>query len=200
MSKKTKGLFDRLIEMEKEGLDSERLNARLFSEFGEECAPVVIDSTGFTRVTQKYGISKFLSLIAKLRQVSSEIFEEHQVIDYRYFADNIFAEFPSVDMAVQAIFKLHHFYDKNQQQLFDKNDNFGVCAGVGWGTLLRSLNEGVYGDEMNLSSKLGEDTANRGETLLTDSGYRQLPQKDEYQTEVRNIVISGVNITYYAIS
>ncbi|MDA3862248.1 MAG: hypothetical protein PF689_00095 [Deltaproteobacteria bacterium] len=199
MSEKSSGLFDRIIELETKGVASGEINAKLFSEFGEECAPVVIDSTGFTRVTKKYGISKFLSLIANLRKNSTRIFAEHHVIANRYFDDNLFAEFPSVDLAVKAILELHDFYDNNQQQLFDKNDNFGVCAGLGWGRLLRSLNEGVYGNEMNLASKLGEDTADRGETLLTASAYRQLSNKDKYRADIRNILISGVNIDYYAI-
>lgn len=76
---------------------------------------------------------------------------------------------------------------------------FGVCMGIGFGDVLRSRSEGVFGNEMNLASKPGEDLAGKGEVLLTESAYQEI--SEEYRTDViaRKANISGVELSYYII-
>ena len=45
---------------------------------------------------------------------------------------------------------------------------YRVCIGIGYGELLHAGEEGYYGDQMNLASKLGEDIAEGAETLVTN--------------------------------
>ncbi len=47
-----------------------------------------------------------------------------------------------------------------------------------FGDVLRSLSEGVFGNEMNLASKLGEDLAGNGEILLTESAYQEISDEN----------------------
>src|SRR5256886_5385868 len=47
---------------------------------------------------------------------------------------------------------------------FDMHGEFGI----GYGEILVIENEDIFGSEVNLASKLGEDLAQRGEILLTD--------------------------------
>jgi hypothetical protein len=56
----------------------------------------------------------------------------------------------------------------------------------------------VYGHEMNLASKLGEDIAGGGEVLLTEAAHARLPV-GERQAERLETTVSNLTIGYYRI-
>lgn len=180
-----------------ENLSNEELQKRLNQEFSETCAILVLDSTGFTRVTQKYGIPRFLTYIYQLRKVGTAICQKHKAISWRFYADNMFAEFHNIEQAVTASLEIHQHFNENPIPMTSNEDLFGGCIGIGYGKVLRSQYEGVYGDEMNLASKLGEDTAERGQTLLTQAAWDALEKKERFQVKEEQIRISGVDIKIY---
>ena len=195
---------DRLFEATdyciKQKMGKEETQEYLFERFGEISAPLVLDSTGFTRVTDLKGIPFFLSLVQILRTVGETVFKKHNAINYRFAADNLFAEFSSVDSAVSAAFEIHKYFEDNHYELTGKDDLFGCSIGIGWGPLLRSDYEGVFGDEMNRASKLGEDIAKRGQTFITESAYENISTREELVIEPVNEEISGIKLNYYSIS
>ena len=73
-----------------------------------------------------------------------------------------------------------------------------VCIGIGYGKVLRGGAAGVFGDEMNLASKLGEDTAEGGETLLTKNAYARVKKVSSVRFEEKRVAISGNDIRFYA--
>ena len=198
--KKTDTLFDTIGELSLLGISVEEMDRELHKRYGEKCAVLVLDSTGFTRVTKSLGTAFFLSIVQKMRRVCVDIFKENKVIDWRNFADNMFAEFSTVDLALDAALSIHHHFDKNPINLMNEEDLFGACIGIGFGEMLRSENEGVYGNEMNLASKLGEDTAKRGETLLTQAAHDALSHPENFIIEPRRLEISGVDAPIYLVS
>jgi len=48
------------------------------------------------------------------------------------------------------------------------------CIGIGFGPIYAIGPNHAMGDEMNRASKLGEDTARGGETLVTEDAYATL--------------------------
>jgi len=78
-----------------------------------------------------------------------------------------------------------------------ETEPFGVCIGIGYGRMLLSGREGVFGAEMNLASKLGEDTAEPHEILLTTAAYEALSTQRRSGFEERFIGISGNAIPFY---
>src|SRR5690606_38848914 len=50
-----------------------------------------------------------------------------------------------------------------------------LCAGIGYGRVLRIGDSDVWGREVNLASKLGEDTARSREILITQAVKDALP-------------------------
>ena len=46
-----------------------------------------------------------------------------------------------------------------------------LCIGLGYGKILRTGDTDVWGAEVNAASKLGEDTARGGETLVTENAH-----------------------------
>ena len=80
------------------------------------------------------------------------------------------------------------------------NEPFKICIGIGYGDVLCSQNDGVFGDEMNLASKLGEDIACGEEILLTEAAHAHISDKYKNGFEYRNLVVSSVPISYYQLN
>ena len=59
-------------------------------------------------------------------------------------------------------------------------------------------NEDLYGSEVNLASKLGEDLAQRGEILLTESAFARVDSaKREY--EQLSMSVSGLDLVVHRV-
>ena len=75
-----------------------------------------------------------------------------------------------------------------------------ICIGVGFGRLLVVGDEDVFGEEVNLASKLGEDVAGPGEVLLTESAWRAVQDAFQgFEVEERTLDLAGVQAPYYAL-
>ncbi len=176
----------------------EETEAALWERFGIECAVLVLDSTGFVRATRARGIVHFLNLFLRMRETVTPIFERNRCLAWRSDADNLFAEFAAVDHALKAASAAHLAVEEAGLML-DEGEPYRVCIGIGFGRVLKAGPEGVFGGEMNLASKLGEDIAEGGETLLTENAYKHLPRRKAAAFEKRKSTVSGNSITYYAV-
>jgi adenylate cyclase len=193
---KHKCLFGTLAESIASDLDHDTLEKRIWDEFGKTCAVLILDSAFFSRTTKKKGIVFSLKVIAMMREVGRRVFAERGALGFRAAADNLFAEFETVEQALHAAFDMHRYFEENPLPLFD-DEHYKVCIGIGYGRLLQSEREGMYGDEMNLASKLGEDTAEGGRTLLTEHAYQALKNREHFRFHRKFIRSSGVDLPYF---
>ncbi|MEN8209963.1 MAG: adenylate/guanylate cyclase domain-containing protein, partial [Candidatus Fermentibacteria bacterium] len=180
------------------GSERSRFEADMWRKYGSRCAMLVLDSSGFTRGTQESGILSYLESIVRLRDMMDPILSGFDCISWRSATDNIFAEFTTADGAFEAALEIQRSVSKADIQV-QNSGKFGVCIGIGFGDVLRSRSEGVFGNEMNLASKLGEDLAGNGEILLTESAYQEI--SDEYRKDIisKKANISGIELSYYTI-
>jgi len=58
-----------------------------------------------------------------------------------------------------------------------------LCIGVGFGKILRIADEDAWGREVNLASKLGEDTAKPNEILVTAAARGALAERADVTFE-----------------
>ena len=196
MSKQTSQLFEQLLNAV--DVDKQELEHRVWREFGCTRAVLVMDSTGFTRITNSHGIVHYLRVLARIREELVPLFESHGSLRTRVEADNIYAEFKNVLSAHIAAIEANQLVDRQRFDLAD-SERFGICIGIGFGQLLDSGHEGLYGPEMNLASKLGEDTADSGEILLTEAAWTELPGDTQKLFRRRSVAISGADISFYAM-
>ena len=180
-----------------QGIDPVRKEKELWEEYGKRHAVLVLDSTGFTRTTNRFGIIYFLSRLVQKRNIAIPVLEKHGCETFITEADSIIALFPHVKNAVNAILEIHQTIREKKLMLTDE-EAFQICAGIGFGDLLVTGEYGdFFGPEMNLASKLGEDSANAGELMLTEAAFAELDitMRDKFIRE--ELTVSDNVIPYY---
>ncbi|MFQ3615792.1 MAG: adenylate/guanylate cyclase domain-containing protein [Cyanobacteriota bacterium] len=170
MSTDTELELERLLQARNQHPDrAAEIDAQIRARFMETHAILVLDSSGFSCLSQEQGIIAALAEIERMRGVVAPIVEAHQGSPFKLEADNVYAVFPSVGRAIAASREM-----MRQLATIDKH----VSIGIGYGDLIiisgGSCYHDVYGEEMNLASKLGEDLAETDEVLLTEAAIHQL--------------------------
>jgi class 3 adenylate cyclase len=165
--------------------------------FGQQKAVLVLDMSGFSRTTQQYGIISFLLMIHQMQLICRPSIEQLGGIVIKTDADNLFNQFENVGEAVEASREIINRL-KTVNMVLPKDRHLYVAFGIGFGKILNIANEDLFGDEVNLASKLGEDIAGKGEILLTSAANAELGESQIVSRE-ETISISGLSLTYYLI-
>jgi class 3 adenylate cyclase len=178
------------------------IDREIWEEFGETHAAWVLDMCGFSRLTMRYGITHFLAMIHRLQGIVRPIIARQRGRVVKTDADNVFAVFDGVLPAVTAARDV-------QEQLGTANAflpedwDLHASIGIGWGELLIIERDDFYGNELNLASKLGEDIAGPGETLLTEAAHARCIDEGPKVTmsfDRREVVVSKMTLKAYALS
>lgn len=170
----TRAELDRLLQTRNEHPErAAEIDATIHSMFSQTHAIFVLDMSGFSRLTVRYGIIHFLAMVHRLCVIARPIIQQHQGKLIKQEADNLFAVFPSVALAVDAAVDLLKTLVAVNTGLPDSLDLF-ASIGIGYGEVLMVEDSDLYGNEMNLASKLGEDLARAGEILLTEGAFAQI--------------------------
>lgn len=176
--------------------EAKKIDAAIRKAFEKKVAIFILDMSGFSRLVQRYGIIHYLAMIRRMRSVVRPAVERHGGMVIKFEADNCFAAFSHPHAAVAASRDIHHDLFVANLATPDESDIF-ISIGIGYGPTLLACDD-VYGNELNLASKLGEDVAERGEVLLTEAAMKACRQKSKFVK--LPVTISGVNITAYKLA
>lgn len=177
----------------------EELETTIWQRYGEDKAVVVVDMSGFSLLSQRYGIVHYLSMVSRMQITAEPIIENHGGTVIKFEADNCFATFKSAVSAVQACVSLNMAFDAANILTEDDLD-IRIACGVDYGKILVINNHDFFGNAVNRASKLGEDTAEPGEILATQEVIELIPDEAEIQHEETTITISGIEIKAGLIS
>ncbi|MEO5928188.1 MAG: adenylate/guanylate cyclase domain-containing protein [Patescibacteria group bacterium] len=172
------------------------IDARINKLFQKEKTIFVLDMSGFSRLVQRYGIIHYLSMIRRMRRFVGPAVERNKGAVVKFEADNCFAVFDTPDQALQAAFDVHHDLGVANVVTSDESDVY-VSIGIGHGPVLLACDD-MYGNELNLAAKLGEDVAEKQEILLTAAAKRKLKNKRVLFTEIP-ITVSGVTMKLFKV-
>jgi class 3 adenylate cyclase len=173
------------------------IDAKIKETFGETHAILVMDMSGFSRLTLKYGIIHFLAMIHRMNEIAKPAIEEHGGEVVKFEADNAFAVFTEVEQAVEAAIDILKRLSAANTMLPEEFDMYGKF-GIGYGEVLMLEEHDLFGAEVNLASKLGEDLAKRDEILLTEEAYKQI-NRETRECEDGLMSISGLELTVHKI-
>lgn len=157
----------KLVELRTQpGADLEAIDQRIWDLFGEEWAVVFTDLSGFSRQVAKFGITHFLQIIHEQQRLLLPIVEEHDGILIKAEADSFLMLFKKPLQAVRCCIAM-----RKTCQIFSARraaeEQVILCCGIGYGKLLKVGDDDVFGHEVNLAGKLGEDIAKANEILVT---------------------------------
>jgi class 3 adenylate cyclase len=165
--------------------------------FGQTLAVLVMDMSGFSRQTIRHGIIHFLAQIHRMQAIATPAIEGRGGAVIKYEADNVYAVFREVVAAVEAAVELDRGLAAANTMLPEEYDMHGEF-GIGYGEVLVDDGGEIYGSEVNLASKLGEDLAQRGEILLTESAFAHTGGGAR-QFEPLRFSVSGMELNVYKV-
>lgn len=175
-----------------------KIDKTLWDTFGEEQAVFVLDMSGFSRLTRKFGIIHYLSMVRRMQLTSGPIVQSYDGYMIKFDADNCFALFPAPLNAVNAAIAMQHAF--NAANLLTADDlDIRVACGIDYGKILVVGNDDCFGDAVNRASKLGEDVAEAGDILVTKEAMQLIPAEAGIKAREISISISGIEIPAYAV-
>ena len=176
-----------------------KVDAKIRDRYERDAAVMIIDMSGFSRITQEEGIVHFLALIHRMQGLVLPIIRAavggHVV---KTEADNVYAMFDSVQAAIDTALALQEAC----RAAFDgkpANDAVRLSIGIAWGRLLDLDGNEYYGDPVNLASKLGEDLASAGDIYVTADAAESTTLPDGWHREPKRERISNIDIEFLAL-
>ena len=175
-----------------------QIEAVLWAEYGAEYAVFVLDMSGFSLLTRKYGIVHYLSMVRRMQLTTEPIVKSYGGSMIKYEADNCFAVFPDPLSAVNAAIAMQHAFDAANLLTSDDLDIYISC-GIDYGKVLIVGHEDCFGDPVNRASKMGEDLAAAGEILITKEAMEMISSDAGIRAHEMNLSVSGITIPAYMI-
>jgi adenylate cyclase len=199
-SKPSKKFHDMLLSFSQSEASEERqkIEASLWGEFGAEYAVFVLDMSGFSLLTRKYGIVHYLSMVRRMQMTTEPIVKSYGGFMIKYEADNCFAVFPDPLSAVHAAIAMQHAF-RSENLLTSEDQDIHISCGIDYGKILVVGHEDCFGDPVNRASKMGEDLAVAGEILVTKEAMEMIPATSGIKAREMNVSISGITIPAYLI-
>jgi class 3 adenylate cyclase len=169
-TKKLKGFLKRRNRTAPEGRPE--LDCKSFPSLFRKQAIVFTDTADFTLRTARDGILHFLMVFDNVTAVVSKAVKTTGGSVVKVEGDSLLLRYDDADAACRGVLQVDEAiqgYNEGKPE----NEQVHFSYGVGYGDLL-DLEEDVFGLEMNLASKVGEDLAEPGEALLTPAAAAAL--------------------------
>ena len=178
--------------------ERQNIENSLWAEFGAEYAVFVLDMSGFSLLTRKYGIVHYLSMVRRMQLTTEPVVKFYGGFMIKYEADNCFAIFPDPLSAIHAAIAMQHAF--HAENLLTSDDlDIHISCGIDFGQILVVGQEDCFGDPVNRASKMGEDLAVAGEILITKEAMQMIPAAAGIKTREMNVSISGITIPAYLV-
>jgi adenylate cyclase len=175
-----------------------KIEEALWTDYGAEYAVFVLDMSGFSMLTRKYGIVHYLSMVRRMQMTTEPIVKSYGGIMIKYEADNCFALFPDPLSAVNAAIAMQHAFTAENLLTSDDLD-IHISCGIDYGKILIIGREDCFGEPVNRASKIGEDLAAAGEIFVTKEAMEMIPSEAGIKSRELNVSISGIVISAYTI-
>lgn len=177
----------------------EAIERMLWDEYGREAAVLVLDMSGFSQLTHRFGLVHYLSMVRRMQLTADPIVRGCGGTPVKFEADNCFAMFPTVDDAIACAFALNAAFDAANVATPDELD-IRVAIGIDHGRILLVDGNDFFGHPVNRASKLGEDLARPGEVLVAAEAMALSRNRDGYTLAAHTFATSGLRFDAYAVA
>jgi adenylate cyclase len=178
--------------------DTNAIDERIWNLFGENWAVMFTDLSGFSRATAEFGIIHFLQIIYESQRIFTPHIDNYNGILLKQEGDSLLIIFRNpIDalncaIAMQQACKTYNI-DKAE------TDQVLLCLGLGYGKMLKIGDDDIFGAEVNAASKLGEDTADPWEILVTEQFKKAISRATSIKFEALDVIPPGSSAAYRAL-
>jgi adenylate cyclase len=171
------------------------IDRQLRESFERKAAILVLDMVGFSRLTVEYGITHYLAMIHQMAEAARPAVTGNGGVVIKQEADNLFAIFDDPKRALDSALDIFRAFDAVNSVVPPERDIYG-SIGIGYGETLVIDEEDIFGSEVNIACKLGEDLAGKSEILLTPAAHAALPP-DHYVCSPLSFSLGELRIDCY---
>jgi class 3 adenylate cyclase len=141
------------------------------SFFEQEICVLVSDLSGFTRLTRKYGVIHFASVIIRKRQLCLPILHKYGALFISTEADNFIVVMPSAVAGAKAANEMQSVIFKYNSTLPPEREHFkiilnGIGLDCGIGVAI-DRDDKLHGEVSNTAYHIGEDLCSNGSVLCS---------------------------------
>jgi class 3 adenylate cyclase len=148
------------------------MDCRSFPDLFRKRAVVFTDTADFTIRTAKDGILHFLMIFDRFVEQAEDVVGRCGGEVVKVEADSLLLRYHDVKAACAGVNAIESLLHRLNGTL-PANERLRFSYGIGYGDVL-DLDQDLFGLEVNLASKIGEDLARPGEALLTPSASAAL--------------------------
>jgi class 3 adenylate cyclase len=155
------------------------LDCGSFPKLFSKRAVVFTDTDDFTVKVARHGILHFLMLFDRLVAAAAPLIRGAGGAIVKVEGDSLLLRFDDVAAACDGVVAIEGALARVNRGR-PEAERLAFSYGLGFGDVL-DLEGDLFGLEVNLASKLGEDMAKRGEVLLTPAAAAALPKRRLHQ-------------------
>jgi class 3 adenylate cyclase len=170
----------------------------IWQKYGSENTAFVLDMSGFSLLTRKYGIVHYLSMIRRMQLTVDPIIASHGGRIIKFEADNCFAVFPAPASAARTAITIQHAIAA-ANLLTSEDMDIHVAIGIDYGKILILNEDDMYGDAVNRACKMGEDLGKADEILITKEAMDMIPEEAQIHGKLIEVSIGGLTMPAYQL-
>ncbi|MDH5710199.1 MAG: adenylate/guanylate cyclase domain-containing protein [Gammaproteobacteria bacterium] len=174
------------------------IETQLWDQYGQTVTIMVVDMSGFTRLSREHGIVHYLSMVRRMQLTSRPIVESYRGRIVRFEADNAYACFEYPDDAVRAAVALNLAMEAANIITPDELD-IKLSCGIDHGKCLIPSQDDFFGAPVNNTSKLGEDLGEPGQILVTDHAMSLIEETYPFESEILSLEAGGEMMAVHTI-
>jgi adenylate cyclase len=137
---------------------ADEIDRQLRDALERKTAILVLDMVGFSRLTVQYGIIHYLAMIHQMEEAARPAVTGNGGEVIKQEADNLYAIFDDPARALDSALDIFRAFDAVNSVVPPDRDIYG-SIGIGYGETLVIDEKDIFGSEVNLACKLGEDLA-----------------------------------------
>jgi class 3 adenylate cyclase len=165
----------------------EQLDERAAAGLVRPRAIVFTDTDDFTHLVARFGILHFLMLFDEAVAATAPEVAKHGGELVKVEGDSLLLRFERASDAARAVLAMERVLLRRRKGR-GAGEALAFSYGIGFGDVI-DLEHDVFGLEVNIASKLGEDRARAGEILLTPGAAAALPKALAAKTRFHSIAM-----------
>lgn len=175
-----------------------KIENQVWDLFGTTKAVLVTDMSGFTCLTKSHGTVHYLSMIDTMYTITKQIVQKNSGLIVKVNADNCVSIFDTVDNALKTSISLNAEFDELNKNQPNQPD-IKISSGIDYGQFLIHEGVDIFGNPINIASKLGEDIASAKQILITTNASNSLSSTKNIKLKTLKKSVSNVQIEAFEV-